>query len=61
MPPGGDGLYYLYTHIRLNAAKNGQFRLRKSRTVLCVAFQDGVDGNDSPASSCGAVATLVEG
>ena len=60
MPPGGDGLYYFYAHFRVLNPKFAQFFMRRNGWVFCVIWEDERDGNDSPASSCGAVVTLVE-
>ena len=61
MQPGGDGLYYFYAHFRVNAPKFARLDIRRNGGVFCVVWEDERDGNDSPASSCGAVITLVEG
>ena len=61
MPPGGDGLYYFYAHVRVTDSKFARFEIRRNGAVFCQVWEDERDGNDSPASSCGAVVTLVEG
>ena len=61
MPPGGDGLYYFYAHVRVTVSKFARFEIRRNGAVFCQVWEDERDGNDSPASSCGAVVTLLEG
>lgn len=61
MPPGGDGLYYFYAHFHVNGPKFARFDIRRNGGVFCVVREDERNGNDNPASSCGAVVTLVEG
>ena len=61
MPPGGDGLYFFYANFRVLNPKFAQFLMRRNGGNFCVIWEDERDGNDSPASSCGAVVTLVEG
>ena len=61
VPPGGDGLYYFYAHFGVNAPKLARLDMRRNGGVFCVVREDERNGNDIPASSCGAVVTLVEG
>ena len=61
MPPGGDGVYYFYAHFGVNAPKFARLDMRRNVGVFCMVREDERNGNDNPASSCGAVVILVEG
>ena len=61
VPPGGDGLYYLYGHFAGHPSMWYRLALRKNGSTLCIAWEDENTGGDNPASSCGAVTVLYEG
>ena len=61
VPPGGDGLYYLYAHFLFNRGKLVWIRMQVNDLDLCVAFEDGVNAPSYGGGSCGAVVPLQEG
>ena len=63
MLSGGAGLYFFYVNLLSDYNEVADFAIRVNGVVMCKAYNDesscGV--NDRGSSSCGTVATLVEG
>ncbi len=62
VPPGGDGLYYFSTYLRINAGKWGRFNIRLFGDILCTADGD-ADSNttDRAQATCSSLLQLNEG
>ena len=60
VPPGGDGLYYFYTHLQFLPDEYSNFIIRLNGDDLCDVFEDN-DNGDYGMSSCGAAVVLEEG
>ena len=62
VPPGGDGVYFLYFHTLVDEGEWGNFYVARNGDPLCSAYGDhNALGSDWPATSCGAMSILNEG
>ncbi len=61
--PGGDGLYYFSTYLRVDDGEFGVFNIRVNGEILCSAFGDNDNSGavDYPQATCSGLAQLGQG
>ena len=59
--PGGDGLYYFYVHFFFARGEYASFDLKHNNVIVCVVFEDEIEGGDRAGAGCGGVVTVQVG
>ena len=63
VPPGGDGVYYFSTYVRVDDGEYGRFDMTLNDDIICTTEPDHTNnGNlDYAPGSCSAVVDVIEG
>ncbi len=62
VPPGGDGLYYFSTFLRVDDGEFAVFDVAINGNRFCTASGDNhINGADYPQATCSGLAHLMEG